>query len=518
MGVYEKFSHILRQYDSHIFLIDSLNDCMFTYGEFHKIVCNFASELSHRGVCREDRVAILLPNCVEFAATYFACIYIGAVSVPINSNLSPNEISFVVTNSKSKFLIYAPSLSDKLSSCDLQNRISLAPKHEQKNIGSQDLFLNIFSLSEDNSFVPFKNSGEDDIVAIMYTSGTTAKPKGLMHRLKSMVCNAETFAGFYEITPKIRFYHTFSMAYMAGFFNLLILPFLCGASVIIGPVFNAKMALTFWDIPIKYKANALWLVPSIMASLLRIDRGKIGEEFCSNYVQYAFVGTAPLPVKIKQEFESHYGIQVFENYGLSETLFITAEPPKIPHLSGSVGRILPGIKLRIVDQNGDECGYSKEGEVFVQTTAIMAGYLNLNSDVSCINPGDWFSTGDYGSLTDDGDLFITGRKKDIIIRGGINISPKAIEEELLRHEAVEDVCVVGIPHELYGEDIVAVLKLKPNYNFNSIKISLASFARKNLASHQQPAFYMAIDEFPVGVGGKVQKHRLREVVISKLQL
>ncbi len=516
-----KFSNIIKHNNTRVFLVDSLNDGVVTYKEFHRLTCNLASELRSRGVQREDRIILLLPNCVEFVVMYFACIYLRAIAVPINQNLSSKEISFIISNSKSKYLIYAPSFSDKVTLCgdDVQNRICFVPRHEQKNITNQDLCLDLFSLPDEELFVPFENSSKDDIVAIMYTSGTTARPKGVVHRLRSMVRNAEVFAKESQITSDARFYHTFSIAYMAGFFNLILLPFLCGASVIIASVFNAKMSLTLWEVPSKYKANALWFNPTIMAALLKIDRGETGVNFCRNYVKHAFVGTAPLPVKIKKEFEDWYGIKVLENYGLSETLFVTTNSPKTPDLPGSVGRPLPGIALKIADNNGKQCGHRKEGEIFVQTPDLMVGYLHSTSgEILSLNPEDWFPTGDYGFLTEEQDLFITGRKKDIIIRGGINVSPKAIEEELLSHESVEEACVVGIPHELYGEDIVAVIKLKPNFDFENVKSSLARLAQKNLAPHQQPAFYMTIDEFPKGAGGKIQKHQLKEIIVNKLQL
>jgi acyl-CoA synthetase (AMP-forming)/AMP-acid ligase II len=148
----------------------------------------------------------------------------------------------------------------------------------------------------------------------------------------------------------------------------------------------------------------------------------------------------------------------------------------------------------------------------------MAGYLDEKGSVKEVNAREWFPTGDFGRLDDAGALFVTGRKKDLIIRGGVNVSPAAIEEPLLQVKGVADAAVVSIPHELYGEDIVAVLKLEPGVELESILDSVMEHARQELAAHQQPARYVAIDEFPRTANGKVQKSQLRELVVGKLQI
>lgn len=497
--------NIIEKYSSRTFIIDSQNDTSLTFSDFGSLVLKTAGELKRRNISRGDRVAILLPNSLEFAVLYFSCIHLGAVAVPINQNLNSKDISFIISNSATKLVAYLPVLKDKL---DGSNKI------ETLCVGGET-GIDIFKLPAPGETVPFTSIDPEDIVAIMYTSGTTSKPKGVVHKLNSMLRNARVFAEFNGISAESRFYHTFSMAYMAGFFNLLILPYISGSSVVIGPLFNARLALSYWDAPRKYNVNALWLVPSIMALLLKVDRGESGASFCRNSVKHAFVGTAPLSAKTKSEFEDKYGITMNENYGLSETLFITAESNSMTHKPGAIGEVLPGIEVKSELENNK----GAEGEILVRTPDLMTGYLDSETGaVNALNPSDWFPTGDYGFVDSGGYLFLTGRKKDIIIRGGINISPKAIEEQLIRHDAVDEVYVVGIPHELYGEDIVAVVKLKPGFDFEQVKVSLAAFARENLAQHQQPAMYLTMDEFPLGIGGKIQKHKLREIIFNKLQL
>jgi acyl-CoA synthetase (AMP-forming)/AMP-acid ligase II len=158
-----------------------------------------------------------------------------------------------------------------------------------------------------------------------------------------------------------------------------------------------------------------------------------------------------------------------------------------------------------------------ESEIQVLTPDLMAGYFSEDGTLQSVDANAWFATGDFGRLGDNGSLFITGRKKDLIIRGGINISPAAIEEVLLHAAHVADAAVVSVPHEIYGEDIVAVLKLDPGTNLDSILESIMTQCKQALAPHQQPSRYMAIDEFPRTSNGKIQKVRLRELVWEKLQ-
>jgi long-chain acyl-CoA synthetase len=257
-----------------------------------------------------------------------------------------------------------------------------------------------------------------------------------------------------------------------------------------------------------------------------MDRGRTGEEFCRSSVRHAFVGFAPLPLKVKNEFEARYGVRLIENYGLSETLFVTARSRTDFGAGGYVGEALPGVELRIANDNDgardndqqESLPPGADGEVQILTPDLMAGYLDAEGALSKMDATAWFPTGDVGHLDELGSLFITGRKKDLIIRGGVNISPAAIEESLMHIPGVTEVAVVSIPHELYGEDVVAVLKLDAGVELESILESVVAYAKRNLAQHQQPARYISIDELPRTANGKVQKARIRELVAQKLQV
>lgn len=508
---------IVTRCQREIFLVDAASGYELTYGEFHHQACALAAELQSRGLRKGDRIGVMLPNCCELASLYFACIYLGAVIVPINPASSRSDVQFILASCKPSILIAGASSIEFVKGMN-ESLIHLVTTQDATSPLSYPHTIDIRSLSPANDFGPLSQAAADDLIVIMYTSGTSAKPKGLAHYRDRMFRNAEAFAAAQGIDQSSRFYLTLSMAYMGGFYNLLVLPFLCGASVVVDHVFDARSSLSFWEKACKNRANVLWMAPTLLSILLRMDRGSTGEAFCRASVRHAFVGFAPLPLKVKDEFEARYGVRLIENYGLSETLFVTARSQAKFGGQGYVGEPLPEVRLRTVNDGSGLIDDAQDGEVQILTPDLMAGYLDANGCLQKVDSAEWFSTGDMGRLELGRSLSITGRKKDVIIRGGVNISPAAIEESLMQVAGVVEAAVVSIPHELYGEEIVAVLKLDAEAELDSLLDSILKHTKSDLALHQQPARYIAIDDFPRTANGKIQKSRIRELVAQKLQI
>ncbi len=517
----------IRVSGSHVFLADAFTGRELTYAQFHAQACAVATYLQARGVRRGDRVATVVPNCAELAILYFGCLYCGATIVPVNSNLSLSEAQYILENAKPKCTVASSSAIQKLAAA-LREPVALSTVHEPiaASVGPAIILdrLGLDRLGDASDFIPLSESsdgkGGDDLAVIVYTSGTTAKPKGLAHFTSRMARNATAFAEMQGIDADSRFYLTLSMAYMGGIYNSLLLPFFTGASVVVDHVFDARSSLTFWEKAKKFQVNTLWLAPTVLSILLKMDRGHQGEDYCRSSIRKTFVGFAPLPAKVKSSFENRYGIHVTESYGLSEILFGTARSRPDIERQGYVGEALSGIQFRVCGEDGAVLPPGAEGEIQVLTPDLMAGYLSENGALQTVDADAWFPTGDFGRISDDnaGSIFITGRKKDLIIRGGINVSPAAIEEVLLHAAHVGDAAVVSVPHEIYGEDIVAVLKLEPGTSLDSVLESIMAQCKQALAAHQQPSRYIAIDEFPRTSNGKIQKVRLRELVWEKLQV
>lgn len=478
------------------FLILADRGGTLTFGEFHERACGLAGRLEALGVKRRDRVLALLPNSAEYALLYFACLYLGAAVVPVNPALHPRDIGFIIQNAGAKLLIHSAGTRHFLTEAK-------APLWELPPL-TESFYT--------EPWRPYRGVSPNDILTIVSTSGTTAFPKAVAHKIGSLLGNASVFNSAMELGPSDRFLHLFPMAYSGGFFNLLIAPFLAGSAVVMTPGYGPRTALDFWKIPMAHGVNALWLTPTIATALLMADRDGAGRAWCRGNIRKAFIGTAPLHIKVKRDFEAAYGVRLFESYGLSETLLVAAAGPKTGSEEGSVGPALGGIGLSVRDDDGRELPAGREGEIHIKTPHLMAGYLDFDkNEVAPADSGGWLASGDIGRLSADGRLSITGRKKDVIIRAGLSVSPLAVENVLLGHEAVAQAAVVGVAGalSLYGEDIVAVIKPKPGVDWARAKASLEAFCKESFASSSRPSALLRRSEFPTGVTGKVLKGELR---------
>ncbi len=345
-----------------------------------------------------------------------------------------------------------------------------------------------------------------DVLTIVFTSGTTAAPKAVAHTIGNLFGNAAAFNGEMGIGPGDRFLHLMPMAYSGGFFTVLISPWLAGPSVVMTPGLGPRTGREFWNTRMAQAVHALWLTPTMLAALLKVDRDAAGKAYCREKIGKIFVGTAPLYPKVRKDFETEYGRPLWESYGLSETLLAAANGPKRPVPEDSVGRTLPGIEIQA----------REGGELFIKTPHAMAGYVDYATG-RIAAPPEWFPTGDIGTVGADGAVRLTGRAKDIIIRGGLNVSPTALEDVLLHHEAVAQAAVVGVPNELTGEDIVAVVKPKPGVDWTTAKPSLDAYVRASFTSATRPSAVLRLDEFPTGTTGKVRKVEIREWAQAQLK-
>ena len=277
--------------------------------------------------------------------------------------------------------------------------------------------------------------------------------------------------------------------------------------------FDARTMLRFWEPAIAHRANTFWLAPTMLTALLRFDRNPAGAEFSREHAKTVCVGTAPLFSSTKREFEDRYGVTVLESYGLSELLLLTSNSRRHPIAEGSVGRPLGEVEIEIVDDDGNALPNGEDGEVLVRTPQAMAGYIDSESrELIPLDPREWFPSGDIGHLSEVGDLYITGRKKDLIIRGGVNISPRRIEDVLLEHPAVSEASVVGVKHEFYGEEVVAAVRLASGHRLDEVRAELESVCKAHLSAVSMPNRIVEVSEFPLSVTGKVQKAKLSELL------
>jgi len=496
------------------FLIDSLAERTFSYAEFDALARDLASTLRARGVGHADRVAILLENSAEFAILYFACLYLGAVAVPINTLLHREEIDLVLRIAGARLIAHSKKSLDLFDAVAMEKAdASLFLVEEGVDAGSTGWAASGRAAAADPDWRPLQGVKPTDLFSITFTSGTTSAPKGVAHRIESLLGNASWIHEGLGLGSEDRMLHVFNMAYMAGFLNTLLCPFMSGGSVVLARAFDARTMLRFWEPAIAHRANTFWLAPTMLTALLRFDRNPAGAEFSREHVKTVCVGTAPLPSSTKREFEDRYGVTVLESYGLSELLLLTSNSRRHPIAEGSVGRLLGEVEIEIVDDGGNALSNGEDGEILVRTPQAMSGYIDSERrELIPLDPSEWFPSGDIGHLSDVGDLYITGRKKDLIIRGGMNISPRRIEDVLLEHPAVSEASVVGVEHEFYGEEVVAAVRLLGGYRLDDVRAELESVCKSHLSAVSMPNRFVEVSEFPMSVTGKVQKAKLAEAL------
>jgi len=419
----------------------------------------------------------------------------------------------MIENCKAKIVFISPETIENLDINWCKKRHLEIIKIENSNDGVHNNSITSLDLNQLDQvlFDPFNNVTENNIMALVYTSGTTAEPKAIFHSISDFVNNAKTFGKILGIDENSRFYNNLAITYLGGFYNLLFLPYVCGSSIVLTQTFNPNSLLDFWRPIIKHKVNTLWLIPSMMSLLMEMDRGKVGEEYCKKNISYNICGTAPLPIQLRIDFEKRYGIKVYENYGMAETLFISTNNPEEKVVDGSVGKLLPDVSVKIVDDEDKELSFNSEGEILVKTPYLMKdSNFNSSNDSKTI----WTKTGDIGILSENGDLSITGRKKDLIIKGGVNISPVSIENLIHSHQDVNECAVVGIPHKFQGEEIIAVVRITPSSDFDLVKNQLVKLCDKNLSKIKIPNGFLQLPEFPHNSYGKIQKRKIRAWLIQ----
>jgi acyl-CoA synthetase (AMP-forming)/AMP-acid ligase II len=486
-----------------LFLAEAAGERSFGRGEFFRGAACLVERLRDAGLQRGDRVGLLLHNSPEFAACYFACLAGGFVAVPLNPAWTARDILYAAEAAEID-LLALEGATQALAPPELLQRVTRVLE-----IGSSvGAGAKSWSLAELSSAPPdFGDLRSDDLFVITFTSGTTSRPKGVCHAVGSMFGAAAAFNEVNEFGPHTRLYHVINMAYMAGILNTILCPFLAGGAIAVDSAFGAPVAVRFWQAPRRWNLNTLWLAPSMLAMLLKLDRDPAASEFCRERLLHACVGTAPLPQKLRHEFESRYGVRLLESYGLSETLFVAANTPRRATISGSVGRALPGVEIRV--RSSDAAG--PEGELEVRSPFQMSGYLDPETHhVVAAAPAEWFPTGDLGCVAKDGQVFITGRQKDLIIRGGVNVSPRGVEEALLLHDSIEEAAVIGVPHEFYGEEILAVVKLRTGFRLDQVRPGLLELCRQSVGKAASPSQFEAVSELPRTSTGKVKKSDLRE--------
>jgi len=459
------------------FIYDAINQRTIKYSEFFSEVVLFQNELESRDIKSGDIICILLNNSIEFVKIFFVGLISNFTIVPIDPEKGRSEIKEIINDVKPKLVIY-----DNFDYEFLGEKIQINEMNQQVFQESKDNLLLINNLDFEKDFL------------ITFTSGSTGKPKGVVHSLKNLMLSALSFNEKFNFNSKNIFLHNLPMSYMAGILNLIFLPFISGSKIVIDHRFSLKSAMDFWKIPEEFSVNTFWFTPTIIGLLLKFDRSNKGVEFVQNKSIIGCVGTSALNPTIKDEFENKYKIKLYESYGLSETLFVTTNSPNLKNQG--VGKLLKNTKIDFIEK-----------EIMIKVPWMFKRYHDLHENKNLID--EYFLSGDLGEISKENILLISGRKKDLIIKGGINISPKKLEDFITNKKIFQECVVLGFPDKVLGEKTVCfILSLENN---EDVKKQLNKKIIEELGKDYHIDEFIELVEIPKTVNGKINKPQIREL-------
>tara|TARA_B100000700_G_scaffold313161_1_gene397779 strand:+ start:565 stop:2076 length:1512 start_codon:yes stop_codon:yes gene_type:complete len=473
-----------------------LNGKIICFESFLCMSRRFANTLFSMGLCKGDRVAIQVEKSPESLAIYAACVQSGLVFLPLNISYTPSEIKFFLEDSQAKLFIGMPSKQKELFAITEKSDVIFETLDSRGN-GSF-----IFKSNKMSDKFNTIDRNIEDLVAILYTSGTTGKPKGAMLSQKNLISNAEVLVNNWKFSDKDVLLHVLPIYHTHGLFVATNVTLLAGGSILFFSKFNL-------DEVIKNISNSTVMmgVPTIFTRLLSDIR--FNRKVTKN-IRLFISGSAPLLSKTHFEFENRTGHRILERYGMTETNMNTSNPYEGERRAGTVGLPLPGVELRIVDKKtGKILTDGQIGEIEIKGENVFKGYWNMPFKTSKEFCKDgFFKTGDIGRTDEDGYLYISGRSKDVIITGGLNVYPKEIEIILDRQKDVLESAVIGIPESDLGEAVVGIIVPKKNSSPNLEKIDKT--IKKELAKFKNPRKYFIVKKLPRNSMGKIQKNILRE--------
>lgn len=419
-----------------------------------------------------DRVTIEVSEREDFLVGFLSALFGNYCVVPINASLPPADVEYIQQTVKAKYQL--------------------------KTFNSKH------NVTWDETRKCLEKKNHDKLGVIFFTSGTTQKPKGVCHSMKSFLENASHFNERVGHDSSVRMLHVMPVGYVAGMLNTFICPLLAGGVVVLAKQFSPFTANDILSLASKCAVNSMWLSPTMAAFFARLNIDASTREWIKKDLKNVHVGTAPLNLVQKESFEKTFGVKCLESFGMTEVLLVAGNASTDLYKLFSAGKIIEGTWVEARSE-GKQLSPGQEGNLFLKTDYMMLGYWDAEAQKPKAN-AEWMDTGDIGIVDADNYLFITGRSKDLIIKGGVNFSPRAIEEILLQHPQVDDVAVVGAKHAFWGEEIVAFVISGTNVDESSLK----EFCKIKLASDAVPSRFIQVSEFPRTSTGKVQKAKLRE--------
>jgi fatty-acyl-CoA synthase len=491
-----------RRFPNKVALVD--NKARITYEELNNRVENLAGWLQSRGIEKGDKVALLLFNKIEYAECLFAISKIGAVAVTINFRLQPNEIEYILNNSDSKLLVVdndlVPTITPIREKLPFLEDIVVVNENNLQDT-SYYSYKHIFSFT---SLPTLVHQEDDDDFLIVYTSGTTGKPKGAVLTHKNVYFNAMNYSLEFGLTKDEVQLITTPMFHIGGISALSMVILMGGRSVFHDKFEPERVLQTYESEKISYS----FMVPSMWNMLLEHPRFS---QFDVSSLRVLCTAAASTPLELKKRLmKSFPNAGVFDTYGQTETSpgTTTLKPTDSLHKSGSVGLSFTNVEIRVVDDEMKDVPPGQVGEIIFRGPTVMKGYYKLPDATEEAFRGGWLHSGDLVVVDEDGYISVVDRKKDMLISGGENIYPKEIEEVLYTHPAILEAAVVGVPDEKWGETVKAYIVLRNGKTLTETEV--IDYCMGKLASYKKPRHVEFVGELPRNAAGKILKTELRK--------
>ena len=460
-----------------------LDDTVLTYAALDEAVARAAGLLRARNVGAGDRVGMQLPNVPYFPIVYYAILRLGAVAVPVNPLLKRREVDFHMDDAGAEVMVGWHDFADAAT----DDALMVTPGDFEEQLDAAE------------PVAETADRADGDAAVIIYTSGTTGTPKGATLTHSNLAAGARVSRELVDAGPEHVALATLPLFHVFGMNSVMNATLLARGLLTLLPRFEPAKAL---EIIQRDGVTSFAGVPTMYTTLLH-HPGR--ESYDVSTVRFCVAGGSALPVEVLRGFDEAFGTKVLEGYGLSETTgMATFNQRDRERKPGSIGQPTGGTEIRLVDDQDEDVAAGERGELVMRGPFVMSGYWGRDEATEEVMRGGWFHTGDIATVDDEGYYFIVDRKKDLIIRGGYNVYPREIEEQLYAHPAVREAAVIGIPHDDLGEEIGAAVALTEDISTDELR----AFVKERVAAYKYPRVVWIVDELPKGPTGKILKREI----------
>lgn len=467
-----------------------------SYAELDERSARIAGLLTGLGIGKGERIAVQVDKSPQAVALYLACLRIGAVYLPLNTAYTPAEVAYFLGDAEPSLLVCRPQAEQALKDVIGDNAALRLLTLDGDGQGS---LTDATANAEPNSAVAEVEPG--DLAAILYTSGTTGRSKGAMLSHENLASNALALHDMWGWREGDVLIHALPIFHVHGLFVAIHCALLNGSKMWFLPKFDADQVIDLLP-----QSTVLMGVPTFYTRL--VDHPRLNREACAK-MRLFIAGSAPLLAETFESFADKTGHRILERYGMTEAGMITSNPLDGERLPATVGYPLPGVKVRVADEDGRVLSPGEIGVLEITGPNVFSGYWRMPEKTAAeFREDGWFITGDVAQVAEDGRVSIVGRAKDMIISGGYNVYPKEIETVIDGLDGVKESAVIGVPHPDFGEAVVAVVVAEDGGTVDGARIQTG--IQDDLARFKHPKCVFVVDELPRNTMGKVQKNVLRE--------